>query len=66
MAHLSGNDICQRLGKKIDNLTVRTPWNEKLFAILKELYSPEEAEFVVRMPYTLCHFKRLKEITNYD
>ena len=50
MAHMAGKDVYRKLGKKIDNLTMRTPWNETFHAILKELYSREEADVVVRMP----------------
>jgi len=44
MGHLVGKDIFRQLGKKIDGLETRTPWNEKLHALLKELYSVEEAD----------------------
>lgn len=66
MGHMSGKDVYRRLGKKIDSLTARAPWNETLHAILKELYSHEEADLVVRMPYTLCHFRQLGQITKYE
>lgn len=66
MGHITGGDIYGKLGKKIDNLTVRVPWNETVFEILKALYSHEEAEFVVRMPYTLSGFENLKQVTGYD
>jgi len=73
MGHIAGKDVYRRLGKKIDGLTVRTPWNEKLYAILKALYTQEEAELVVRLPYrpsdlariakvTGCNAERLKEL----
>jgi Pyruvate/2-oxoacid:ferredoxin oxidoreductase delta subunit len=63
MGHLVGKEIYRKLGKKVDNLTMRAPWNETLHAILKELYSPEEAELVVRMPYGMSSFSRLKRVT---
>jgi Pyruvate/2-oxoacid:ferredoxin oxidoreductase delta subunit len=53
MGHLAGKDIYRKLGTKIDNLTMRAPWNDTFHAILKELYSPEEAEVAARMPYGL-------------
>lgn len=64
MGHLVGKDIYRRLGKKVDNLTLRAPWNDTLHAILKELYSPEEAELVVRMPYGMSTLARLQRLTN--
>ena len=66
MGHASGKDIYRRLGTKLDNLTFRTPWNETFHALLKELYTPEEADFVARMPFALTSFERLRAITGYD
>jgi ferredoxin len=63
MGHLVGKDLYRKLGKKIDNLTVRAPWNDTLYGILKELYSAEEAEIVVRMPYALAGLDRLAQLT---
>lgn len=66
MGHLVGKDIYRQLGTKIDNLATRTPWNETLYEILTELYTPQEAELVVRMPYGLSTAKRLVSVTGYD
>ena len=52
MIHNNESDVYRTLGKKIDDLTVRTPWNETFHSILKELYTTEEADAVVKMPYT--------------
>ncbi len=32
MMHRNESDVYRSLGKKIDNLTVRTPWNETLIS----------------------------------
>jgi len=66
MGHLVGKDVFRRLGKKIDGLETRAPWNDKLCAVLKELYTPEEAELVVKMPYGLSTIERLEKVTGYD
>jgi len=66
MGHTAGKDIYRRLGANIDNLTFRAPWNATFHSLLKELYSPEEADLVVRMPATLTTFDRLRAITGYD
>lgn len=67
MGHLAeGKELYRSLGKKIDQLTARAPWNEALYNILKELYSPEEAEVIVRMPYGLASFDRIRQATRLD
>lgn len=66
MGHSAGKDIYRRLGKKIDNLSFRAPWNETFRTLLKELFTPEEADLVVRMPFTLTPFESLKSITGYN
>ncbi|HSB31517.1 MAG TPA: hypothetical protein VLD55_07940, partial [Candidatus Sulfobium mesophilum] len=66
MGHSAGKDIYRRLGKKIDNLSFRAPWNETFRTLLKELFTPEEADLAVRMPFTLTPFESLKSITGYN
>ena len=63
MGHLVGKDLYRRLGKKIDGLTIRAPWNETFYTILKELYSEQDAELVVKMPYSLSTLERLERVT---
>jgi len=58
MGHVAGKDLYRRLGKKIDQLSTRAPWNASLHAILKELYTSEEADVIVRMPYGFSTLKR--------
>ena len=62
MGHISGKDIYRQLGKKIDQLPTRAPWNASLHAILKELYTPEEAEVIVKMPYGFSNLARIARI----
>jgi formate hydrogenlyase subunit 6/NADH:ubiquinone oxidoreductase subunit I len=66
MGHVGGKDIYRKLGRKIDNLTIKAPWNETFHAILKELYSPEEADIIVKMPYVLSDFDRLQKVTKCE
>lgn len=63
MGHTVGKDLYRQLGEKIDGLTVRAPWSEALRAILTELYSAEDAELVVKMPYGLSSLRRLERVT---
>ncbi len=66
MAHVNARNIYRQLGKKIDGLPTRVPWNETLYEILKELYTPDEAEVLIRMPYVLSRFERIARITRFD
>jgi ferredoxin len=61
-----GKDIYGSLGGKIDSLSVRTPQTETFHAILRELYSPEEAELIVQMPFTLSTLERIAQVTGRD
>ncbi|MEK6776597.1 MAG: hypothetical protein AABY87_06945 [bacterium] len=61
MGHMNGKDIYRKLGSKLDNMPMRAPWNERLRAILKELYTTEEADLVVRMPFGLSGFDRIQK-----
>jgi ferredoxin len=63
MGHLVGKDLYRQLGAKIDGLTARAPWNEALHAILKELYSEDDADLVVKMPYGLAPLHRVAKAT---
>lgn len=66
MVGMNEEKIYRRLGRKINNLTVKAPWNGTLYAILKELYAPEEAELLVKMPYTLSTLDRIAHTTGLE
>lgn len=66
MGHVSSKDAYRKLGNKIDSLSMRTPWSETFHEILKELYSEEEADVVVKMPYGLASLRRISRTTKYD
>ena len=66
MAHGQADDIYRKLGKKIDSLPTRAPWNKAFYEILKELYTPQEANVLVRMPYGLSSFKQVAHSTKSD
>ena len=66
MGHITGKDLYRKLGQKIDGLATRAPWNETLYAILREIYTPEEAELVVRMPYGLATLDQIQAVTHLD
>lgn len=60
------NDIYRKLGEKIDNLYVRAPWNETWHSILKELFTTEEADVVVKMPYTPATKEKISRISGIE
>jgi NAD-dependent dihydropyrimidine dehydrogenase PreA subunit len=66
MGHLVGKDIYKKLGEKIDNLTVKAPWNDAVYNIFKTLYTQDEAEVIVKMPYVLSSFDRIQKITKIE
>ena len=66
MGHMVGKDTYRQLGKKIDDLSVRAPWNNDFYSLLKELYSLEEAELLIKMPYTLSTLNRVQAITGWE
>ena len=66
MGHVVAKDIFGALGEKIDGMAVRTPQTEAFQAMLRQLYSPEEAELIVAMPYRLSTLGRIAKVTGRD
>jgi NAD-dependent dihydropyrimidine dehydrogenase PreA subunit len=66
MGHLVGKEIYLKLGDKIDSLPFRVNKNEALFNILKELYNPEEAELVIKMPHGLSPAGQIEKATGFE
>ena len=66
MGHLIGKDVWRKVGRKIDGLTMRAPWNEALHRIVQELYSAEEADVFVRMPYGFSTLDRIAKVAGYE
>jgi hypothetical protein len=63
VGHIVAKDIYGPLGEKIDNLSVRTPQTRAFYALLRQLYSPDEAELVVAMPFGLSTIGRIAKVT---
>jgi ferredoxin len=59
MGHLVGKDIYRQLGTKLDGTTVRMPLNPALHDMLRALYTPEEADLIVRLPWRPSSIPRL-------
>ena len=66
MHGIDDSQVYRKLGEKIDNLYVRAPWNETWHSILKELFTTEEADVVVKMPYTLSSLERISQVAGVE
>ncbi len=66
MGHLVGKDLYRNLGRKIDGLAARVPWNDTFYAILRELYTEDEADLIVKMPFGLNTFDYIQKVTGYE
>jgi formate hydrogenlyase subunit 6/NADH:ubiquinone oxidoreductase subunit I len=66
MGHIDSKGIFRKLGRKIDNLSLRAPWNERFYELLKMLYSEKEADVLVKMPYGLSDLNRVARVTKYE
>lgn len=63
MGHIVAKDIYTKLGDKLDNTTVRTPWNDAFRDLLVSLYTPDEADLIIRMPYRPSTPQRIAAVT---
>jgi ferredoxin len=63
MGHLGENEVYQGLGRKIDSLQTKAPWNDAFYDILKELYTVEEADFITKMPFSLSDLDSIQKTT---
>jgi ferredoxin len=66
MGHVDSKAIFRKLGRKIDNLSLRAPWNETFYDLLRELYTEKEADVLVKMPYGLSDLNRIARVTKYE
>jgi hypothetical protein len=66
MGHLAGKDVYRDLGRTIDGLTVRAPWSETFRAILRELYTEEEAALVSRLPARPAPLDHIRGISGME
>jgi len=66
MGHLAAKDLYRRLGNKLDGTSVRMPWSDTLHDLFRDLYTAEEADLIVRMPYSPATLDRIAQITGLD
>lgn len=63
MGHLAAKDIFRRVGQKLDNLHVRCTWNDELKALVKTLFTEDEADVFIHLPYMFSDASRIHRIT---
>ena len=66
MGHLAGKEIYQQLGDKLDNLPFRISKNKELYSILRSLYTADEAELIVKMPFGLSTDDQIEKVANFE
>lgn len=59
MGHIVGKDIYRKLGRRLDQAPVRTPWTPVFRELVESLYSRPEAELVSRLPYRPSSLARI-------
>lgn len=59
MGHIVGKDIYRKLGRRMDQAPVRTPWTPVFRELVESLYSRPEAEVVSRLPYRPSSLARI-------
>ncbi len=62
MGHLAGKDVYRRLAERLDGAPVRMPDHPALGALLRELFDPEQADLVARMPWRLSRLERVAAV----
>ena len=63
MGHIASKDIYRQLGRRLDQAPVRTPWTPIFRDLVRELYSPAEAELIIRLPYRPSTLARIARMT---
>jgi ferredoxin len=66
MGHLAGKEIYQQLGDKLDDLPFRISKNKELYSILRSLYTADEAELIVKMPFGLSTDDQIEKVANFE
>lgn len=66
MGHLGAKGLYRQVAKRFDGLHVRAPYNERLHALLKELFSEDEADVFIAMPATFSDLKRVSRFARRD
>ena len=63
MGHLTSKDLYRALGRRLDQAPVRTPWTPVFHDLVRSLYTPAEAELIIRLPYRPSTLERIALLT---
>ncbi len=63
MGHIASKDIYRQLGQRLDQAPVRTPWTPIFQDLVRALYTPAEAELIIRLPYRPSTLARIARMT---
>mgnify|MGYP001827064614 CR=1 FL=1 len=66
MGHNASKDLWRRAAKKIDNLHARCPDGPLLRELLARLYTVEEAELFVALPYVFSDLERIARLSGVE
>jgi Pyruvate/2-oxoacid:ferredoxin oxidoreductase delta subunit len=66
MGHRAAKDAYEELTHKLDGSMVRLPDQPALRALLRELYTADEADLVASMPWGLARIDRVAQVTGRD
>lgn len=63
MGHGAGKDIYRQLAARLDQAPMRTPWTPVFQQLIRELYTPEEAALIVRLPFRPASLERIAALS---
>ncbi len=63
MGHRTSKDLYRALGRRLDQAPVRTPWTPVFHDLVRSLYTPAEAELIIRLPYRPSTLERIARLT---
>jgi Na+-translocating ferredoxin:NAD+ oxidoreductase RNF subunit RnfB len=66
MGHITAKDIYRRLGRRLDQAPIRTPWTPTFRRLLESLYSPVDAQLVSRLPHRPSSLARIARMIGED
>nr|WP_320012496.1 4Fe-4S dicluster domain-containing protein [uncultured Desulfobulbus sp.] len=66
MGHIASKDIYKQLASRLDQAPIRTPWTPVFEQLIRSLYSREDAQLLVRMPYRPAKLARIAQLCELE